>query len=321
MSRRNSVFLLLVIFLPYRIQQLAASQSQAPAQTQQSTSPSPAASPAPQSQEQAPAATHGQEPAVPDFARQMIGFKDHREIPPEVVERGKSLYSVSCSFCHGSDARGGSIGPNLLRSEVVLQDQNGELIAPIVHGSRAEKGMPAIELNDGQVSDVAGFLHNLRVAGRDFANRDPINIVVGDATAGKATYGRMCASCHAEAQSFKYLIDAIPDPRTFQQAWLLPGSPGNMGFGGAPNKYPGSKVPPVGVTVTVDGRATTGTLERIDDFYVALKTPDGATHSFERLGDLPKVEIHDPVHAHREMFRTIKDSEIHDITAYLVTLK
>jgi cytochrome c oxidase cbb3-type subunit III len=251
----------------------------------------------------------------------MMGFSDHREIPADVVERGKSQYSVSCSFCHGSDARGGSIGPNLLRSEVVLQDQNGELIAPIVHGSRVQKGMPAIELTDAQVTDIAGFLHSLRVAGRDFANRDPINIVVGNATAGNATYGRMCASCHAEAKGFKYLIDAIPDPRTFQQAWLLPGSPGNMGFGGPPSRYPGSKVPPVTVTVTVDGRATAGTLERIDDFYVALKTPDGATRSFERVGDNPKVEIHDPVHAHREMFRTIKDSEIHDITAYLVTLK
>jgi cytochrome c oxidase cbb3-type subunit 3 len=250
----------------------------------------------------------------------MMGFSDHREIPPEVVARGKSQYSVSCSFCHGSDARGGSIGPNLLRSDVVLQDQNGELIAPIVHGSRIEKGMPAIELTDAQVADIAGFLHSLRVAGRDFANRDPINIVVGNPAAGKSTYGKMCASCHANAQDFKYLIDAITDPRTFQQAWLLPGSPGNTSYG-APNLYPSSKVSPVTVTVTADGRATIGTLERIDDFYVALKTPDGATHSFERIGDLPKVEIHDPVHAHREMFRTIKDSEIHDITAYLVTLK
>jgi mono/diheme cytochrome c family protein len=253
--------------------------------------------------------------------RQMMGFKDHREIPPEVVERGKSQYSVSCSFCHGSDARGGSIGPNLLRSDVVLRDQNGELIGPIIHGSRADKGMPAIELTDAQISDMAGFLHSQHVGGRDFANRDPMNIVVGDAAAGKATYGRLCASCHANAQDFKYLVDAIPDPRTFQQAWILPGSPGNMGFGGPPKPYPGSKVPPVSVTVTVAGQATTGTLVRIDDFYVALKTPDGATHSFERVGDVPRVEIHDPVRAHREMFRTIKDSEIHDITAYLVTLK
>ncbi len=248
-----------------------------------------------------------------------MGYKDHREVPPEVVERGKSLYSVSCSFCHGSDARGGATGPNLLRSDVVLRDQNGELIAPIVHGSRLDKGMPAIELTDAQISDIAGFLHSQRVGGYDFGNRETINIVVGDAAAGKATYGKLCASCHADAQDFKYLIDAIPDPRTLQQAWILPGSP--MGYGGPAKPYPGSKVPPVTVTVTVAGQATTGTLQRIDDFYVALKTPDGATHSFARLGDVPKVEIHDPVKAHREMFRTIKDSEIHDITAYLVTLK
>ena len=117
--------------------------------------------------------------------------------------------------------------------------------------------MPAIELTNAQIADIAGFLHSQKVGGRDFGNRDVINIVVGEPAAGKATYGRMCASCHANAEDFKYLIDAIPDPRTFQQAWIPPGSPGNLGFGGILGKYPGSKVPPVTVTVTVDGRAMT----------------------------------------------------------------
>src|SRR5829696_1936214 len=48
---------------------------------------------------------------------------------PAVLARGKALYGVNCVFCHGPDLRGGQLnGPNLLRSQLVLSDQNGELI-------------------------------------------------------------------------------------------------------------------------------------------------------------------------------------------------
>jgi cytochrome c oxidase cbb3-type subunit 3 len=57
---------------------------------------------------------------------------------PAVIARGKALYGVNCTFCHGPDLRGGQLnGPNLLRSPVVLSDQNGELIIPIVRRLRS----------------------------------------------------------------------------------------------------------------------------------------------------------------------------------------
>ena len=66
---------------------------------------------------------------------------------PALIERGKGLYVTTCSRCHGADLRGGVTGgPNLLRSPVVLIDQHGELILPIVRGARAERGMPALPL-------------------------------------------------------------------------------------------------------------------------------------------------------------------------------
>src|SRR5947208_7274597 len=45
---------------------------------------------------------------------------------PAAVERGRGMFSVNCAFCHGSDARGGEGGPNLIRSQMVLNDQHGE---------------------------------------------------------------------------------------------------------------------------------------------------------------------------------------------------
>src|SRR5580704_15288427 len=59
-------------------------------------------------------------------------FPQHPPGDPAMIARGQALYGVNCQFCHGSDARGGEGGPNLLRAEIVLNDQNGELIAPVV---------------------------------------------------------------------------------------------------------------------------------------------------------------------------------------------
>src|SRR6266705_6439396 len=55
---------------------------------------------------------------------------------PAAVERGKALYGVNCQFCHGADTRGGDSGSSLLRSQLVQNDQNGEVIAPVVQDGR-----------------------------------------------------------------------------------------------------------------------------------------------------------------------------------------
>src|SRR5437870_5068082 len=91
----------------------------------------------------------GQSPGGRGAAPAPVGrppaYPDRPPADPAVLERGKAIYGVQCNFCHGSDARGGEGGPNLLRSELVLNDQKGELIAPIVQNGRGE--MPKIGLN------------------------------------------------------------------------------------------------------------------------------------------------------------------------------
>src|ERR1700674_4410724 len=105
---------------------------------------------------------------------------------PGAIERGKARYGVYCNFCHGSDARGGEGGPNLLRSELVLNDRSGELIAPVVQNGRGE--MPRLNLTSEQVSDIAAFIHSFRVGGYDASRMVPPSILVGDATAGQAVF-------------------------------------------------------------------------------------------------------------------------------------
>src|SRR5579883_568975 len=53
--------------------------------------------------------------------------------PPDAAAaaRGEKLFAPNCAFCHGEKARGAS-GPNLVRSAVVLHDEKGELVGPLI---------------------------------------------------------------------------------------------------------------------------------------------------------------------------------------------
>src|SRR5262249_27569239 len=98
---------------------------------------------------------------------------------PAAVERGRILYDTNCSFCHGEDARGGSAGgTNLIRSDILLRDQNGEVLALVVQNGREDRGMPKFTLSMSEVSDIAAFIHNFRVSSRDPARMRPPSIVV-----------------------------------------------------------------------------------------------------------------------------------------------
>jgi len=233
---------------------------------------------------------------------------------PAAVERGKALYGVNCQFCHGADTRGGDSGPSLLRSGIVLDDQHGELIAPVVRAGRT--GMPKFTLTDDQITDLAAFVHTFRAAGYDESRVKPPSIVVGDAKAGETFFGAKCASCHSATGDLRGIAGRIADPRLLQQTWLLPGSGGGRG-GPAP-----VQVKPTTVTVTLaSGEKIEGKLDRIDDFVVGLTTADGTHRSFSTNGDTPKVEIHDPLQPHKDLLRVYADTDIHNVTAYLVTLK
>jgi len=233
---------------------------------------------------------------------------------PAAIERGRVLYGVNCQFCHGADTRGGDGGPSLLRSSIVLADDHGELMAPIVRSGRP--GMPKFTLTDQQIADIAAYLHTFRAAGYDESRVKPPSIVVGDAKAGEAFFNAKCASCHSTTGDLRGLAAKIPDPRLLQQTWLMPGT--GAGRGGPPPV----QVKPTTVTVTLpSGEKVDGRLDRIDDFMVALTTADGSRRTFRTEGDTPKVEIHDPLDPHRDLLQTYRDADIHNVTAFLVTLK
>ena len=179
-----------------------------------------------------------------------------------------------------------------MRTDVVLLDEKGERIGPIVVGGRPDKGMPPFMLNPAQVADVAAFLHSLPVSSR--TGDRAVNIVVGDANAGEKLFGAKCGSCHSSSDSLNGVASRYADPKLLQQTWLMPGTGGTRGGG-----QPQASAAVVAVVTLANGEKVEGTLSRIDDFVVSLRLADGEHRSFRTTGrNAPKVELRDPLRGH-----------------------
>lgn len=282
----------------------AGAQQQPPATGGQPPSPPPGGQP--------PPAGRGRGGGRATFPAQQRDLAEAK-----VVDRGKVVYSGVCSACHGVDARGGQLGgPNLLRSQVVLNDKDGELIGPIIHGSRAERGMPPIPMGDEDVKAVAAFMHSLQAAASPQgappdSGTPPPDALVGDASAGQVYFSARCSSCHTP-ETLKGVATKYPEAKLLQNTWVTGGGRGGRGGGSR------------AITATVtspSGEKLEGRLLRIDDFLVTLVLADETVRSVRREGDQPRIEITDPLAGHKALLAVLTDKDMHDVTAFLATLK
>jgi hypothetical protein len=173
--------------------------------------------------------------------------------------------------------------------------------------------MPKPDLTETQISDIVAWLHAQTYAADHRTTFEWLNVVTGDPKKGEAYFNTTgkCGACHSVTGDLAG-VGKKYDPFTLQLRWVNPGS--------APE--PASDRAAVKVTVTLpSGQAFSGRLERISDFDVALRDASGEYRSFTRDDAAPKVEIDDPLKAHKEMLRQYKDADIHNVTAYLVNLK
>jgi cytochrome c oxidase cbb3-type subunit 3 len=255
------------------------------------------------------------------------GFVPGQQRPPgdpAQIARGKTLYGIHCTVCHGPDLRGGDRGgPNLLRSQAALSDQNGELILPIIQGSRQSSGMPAIAMRPEDGMAVAIYVRSvMETIGRQgmppSIGLAAPSVLVGDASAGQAYFAAKCGSCHSATGDLRAIAKRIPDAKALQNTWVAGGMRG--GRGGPPPQASAARTISVAVTLP-SGGSVEGRLIRIDDFLVTVGLADGTMQTFRRDGDVPKVDVRDPMKAHRDLLAVYTDKDMHDVTAYLVTLK
>lgn len=239
--------------------------------------------------------------------------------PPAEIAHGKQLFEANCSFCHGSDARGGESGPNLLVSKVVMDDRNGDIITPIVHRGFPPRMPSFSSLSDTDIKAIAAFLHSLPMSNRGAPST--LDILVGSAQAGETYFNAHCTTCHSVTGTGAGSLAGIGgkyDAKTIQNMIVSGGRGGRrFGSGTAP-----PQIPPITATVTLpSGQTVEGKLDSISAFIVSLTEPNGTYRAFPRNGAVPKVVIHDPLQWHIDMLPKWNDTDLHNLTAYLVTLK
>jgi len=238
---------------------------------------------------------------------------------PALIARGNGLFGVHCRACHGVDLRGGDQGgPNLLRSDTVLNDQAGELITPVILSGQS--AMPPIRVTPEDARAIAEYIHSVTATMRGQGNPPlgpppALKVLVGDAAAGETYFKAQCGTCHSATRSLQGIGSRLADPTALQNYWVSAG--GELSRGGR-----GGRPRPIPVTVTAGtAQKVEGTLVRLDDFYVVVELTDGTQRTFHRSGDQPIVDVRDPLETHIKLLTTFTDNDIHNVTAYLVTLK
>ncbi len=277
--------------------------------------------PAPGTQTAAPAPRPGQGQAPGRFPAQQRPKGD-----PDVIQRGRGIFAGACGPCHGADARGGQLGgPNLLRSQLALSDKAGEALFPVIKSGRPGTTMPPSPLPDADINAVIAFVHDLQSKIGGQGNPPPgeevaLNILVGNAKAGAGYFAARCASCHSATGDLAGLATRVPEPKALQNLWVSGGRAVARG-GGAARQIGAPRAVTTATVTLPSGETTTGTLLRLDDFLVTIALPDGSQRTFRRAGDTPKVDVTDPLTGHRALLTVLTDADMHNVTAYLVTLK
>jgi cytochrome c oxidase cbb3-type subunit III len=230
-----------------------------------------------------------------------------KSYPADLVEKGKALFRQDCSFCHGRDASGGESGPDLTRSKLVTEDVDGDKIGPVVRNGRPDKGMPRFDRSDEQIDSLVAFIHTqqnnalTKKGGRKGV--DVTDLQTGNAEAGKKYFNGAggCAACHSPTGDLAG-IASRHQGLELEERMLYP-------------KHAKSRV-----TVTLSsGQTIAGTLEYLDEFTVGLIDSSGSYRSWRTRDVQYKVDA--PVNAHVELFSKYTDDDVHNLMAYLQTLR
>jgi mono/diheme cytochrome c family protein len=230
--------------------------------------------------------------------------------PPDLaaVQHGQQLFVTNCGFCHGSTAKGGNNGPDLVRSVLVLRDEGSAVaLGPVITAGRAEKGMPKFKMSTREIKDIAAFLLSLSQATVNRGDYKILNVVTGNANAGSVYFQQHCGTCHSSTGDLAG-IAAKYDAPDLQARFLYP-------------KTRKSERSQVRATVTLaSGESITGPLKAIDDFTVVLVDASGRYRSWQIGGGI-KVALTDPLSGHEQLLDRYTDADMHNVLAYLETLK
>jgi cytochrome c oxidase cbb3-type subunit 3 len=135
---------------------------------------------------------------------------------------------------------------------------------------------------------------------------DESDLQTGNADAGRRYFQAACSKCHSPTGDLAGIATRLRGLQLLQRM-LYPGS----GGGGA--------VKPAKVTVVADGKTFSGVLAYRDEFTIALTDAEGWYRSWPTRQ--VKATVDDPLAAHVEQLGKYTDDDMHDVLAFLQTLK
>ena len=234
---------------------------------------------------------------------------------PDLIQRGQALFAANCGFCHGRDAMGGETGPDLTRSTLVAEDVRGDKILPVLHTGRVDKGMPPSTLPDADLAAIVAFIHDTKAkADSNEGNRRTVDVAdlqTGNAQAGQQYFNGAggCAKCHSATGDLAGLANRLQGLQLFQRMLY----PGGRGRGGD------SRTTPVATVRLPSGETITGKVAYKDEFNIAITDASGYYRSWPITK--VKVTIDNPLDAHIAQLGKYTNDDLHNVLAYLQTLK
>ncbi len=231
----------------------------------------------------------------------------NKQADTKEVLAGRAQFRQTCGFCHGPDARGAS-GPDLMHSTLVNHDVDGNLIGAVVRNGRPEKGMPAFQLSEMEIQNIAQFLHAEVKAAASIYSRGPGDyslekLLVGSAEQGKAYFNGEgnCRQCHSTSGDLAHVASKYK-PVDLQTRIAFP-----------------SGLRPTVTITDEEGKIFTGEQVYADEFVISVRDHAGWVNTWKRQSI--KAEIHDPLAAHEKLLQNYTDKNIHDLFVFLETLK
>ena len=228
------------------------------------------------------------------------------------IREGEVRFSSQCGFCHGKDAAGGESGPDLTRSELVAQDSYGDKIGPVTRAGRVNLGMPSFaSLSDRELKAIVAFLHSqmekFATLGGGRRSVEPADLATGNADAGRAYFNGAgkCSSCHSATGDLAGIAKRFEGLNLIRRILYPSGRPGS-------SQLKATFLLPSNQTVIAP-------LVAEDDFSVTVLDPTGARQTYQKSA--VKVKVDDPLSAHFDQLGKYTDAEMHNVYAYLETLK
>jgi cytochrome c oxidase cbb3-type subunit 3 len=227
------------------------------------------------------------------------------------IHEGEVRFGAQCGFCHGKDAAGGESGPDLTRSELVAQDEHGDKLGPFIRAGRPAAGMPSFkDLGQEDLSALVAFLHGqmdkFAELGGGRRSVDPEDLATGNAAAGREYFNGegKCSSCHSPTGDLAGIGKRLQGLNLLRRM-LYPGRPGST-------QARATFLLPSGQTVVAP-------LADEDEFSVTVLDPLAARQTYQRSA--VEVKVDDPLSAHFERLGKYTDADMHNVYAYLESLK